>query len=153
MQWCSFSLLVKTFWPQIRGTIPLFPRALATHATPLFKSIFRIVCFESKHWSHNFLILGAAYPWSPKDLTQAKGIMTYNLAAAYAIRGDYEKASLYLSKVCFAKTFFRSTSLKEMLKLIGQSGLHSWICQMTVLKILLSVLKVFYFLKWEMKIL
>lgn len=40
----------------------------------------------------------AAYPWSPKDLTQAKGIMTYNLAAAYAIRGDYEKASFYLSK-------------------------------------------------------
>lgn len=28
-------LLIKTFFGDVRGTIPLFPLALATHATPL----------------------------------------------------------------------------------------------------------------------
>lgn len=38
-----------------------------------------------------------SYPWYPKDLTEAKGIMMYNLAATYAIRGEFEKASAHLN--------------------------------------------------------
>ena len=42
---------------------------------------------------------GALYAWSPRDLPCAKAIMQYNLATAHAIRSEYEKALVNLSKV------------------------------------------------------
>ncbi|ESO98211.1 hypothetical protein LOTGIDRAFT_114420 [Lottia gigantea] len=42
---------------------------------------------------------GPLYQWNPKELSQAKGIMNYNLAAVYAIRGDFNKAHSHLSDV------------------------------------------------------
>ena len=47
-----------------------------------------------------FVLLGAFYPWTPRDLTKAKAIMQYNLATAHAIRGEYDKASANLGEVC-----------------------------------------------------
>ncbi|KAI0221541.1 CCR4-NOT transcription complex subunit 10-A [Lamellibrachia satsuma] len=41
---------------------------------------------------------GALYAWSPRDLPCAKAIMQYNLATAHAIRSEYEKALVNLSK-------------------------------------------------------
>jgi CCR4-NOT transcription complex subunit 10 len=41
---------------------------------------------------------GALYPWSPRDVPQARAVMQYNLAAAHAIRGEYEKASMHLAQ-------------------------------------------------------
>lgn len=49
-------------------------------------------------------VKGTSYPWYPKDLTEAKGIMMYNLAATYAIRGEFEKASAHLNLVCSASS-------------------------------------------------
>ena len=49
----------------------------------------------------NTFFTGALYPWSPRDLPRAKAIMQYNLSTAHAIRGEYEKALMQLSKVSF----------------------------------------------------
>ena len=43
--------------------------------------------------------LGALYPWSPCDVSQARAIMQHNLAAAHANRGEYEKALYNLGQV------------------------------------------------------
>ena len=52
------------------------------------------------------VISGALYPWSPRDLLRAKAIMQYNLATAHAIRGEYEKALMQLSKVTPVSNIF-----------------------------------------------
>ncbi|XP_067652107.1 CCR4-NOT transcription complex subunit 10-like isoform X1 [Haliotis asinina] len=38
------------------------------------------------------------YPWFPKDLSRAKAVMQYNLAAAHAMRGEYDKAMTHLTE-------------------------------------------------------
>ncbi|XP_074644755.1 CCR4-NOT transcription complex subunit 10-like [Tubulanus polymorphus] len=40
----------------------------------------------------------ALYSWCPKDITKAKAIMQYNLAAAHTLRGEHEKAIMNLAK-------------------------------------------------------
>lgn len=43
-------------------------------------------------------IKGAFYPWTPRDPRTAKAIMQYNLAAAHAVRGEYDKAAANLGE-------------------------------------------------------
>ncbi|XP_052817099.1 CCR4-NOT transcription complex subunit 10-like isoform X2 [Mya arenaria] len=43
-------------------------------------------------------IKGAFYPWCPRDVRTAKAIIQYNLAAAHAVRGEYDKATNYLAE-------------------------------------------------------
>ncbi|XP_052230090.1 CCR4-NOT transcription complex subunit 10-like isoform X2 [Dreissena polymorpha] len=41
---------------------------------------------------------GAFYPWTPRDQRTARAIMQYNLAAAHAVRGEYDKAWNHLNE-------------------------------------------------------
>ncbi|XP_060561318.1 CCR4-NOT transcription complex subunit 10-like, partial [Ruditapes philippinarum] len=43
-------------------------------------------------------IKGAFYPWTPRDPRTAKAIIQYNLAAAHAVRGEYDKAGANLGE-------------------------------------------------------
>lgn len=43
-------------------------------------------------------IKGAFYPWTPREPLTARAIIQYNLAAAHAVRGEYDKAAANLAE-------------------------------------------------------